>query len=93
MSKCDWFKCGGVFKARDTQQRFCSKICQDREKNWRQMRGATIARLLIPWRQSRNWSKAQCAAWEARNNKSVPSLADVSRMVDSWVAEIREGGV
>lgn len=89
--RCAWFKCRKPFTPASSSHTFCTRKCQSAEKNWRQMRGAPLVKLLIPWRQSRNWNKTQRRAWEAEHNRSVPSISDIARLVDAMIAEQREG--
>ncbi len=91
MNNCTWFRCWKTFEPSRCTTRFCSAQCRADEKNWRQMRGAPLVKLMLPWRQSRNWSKVQRKAWEAEHNRSVPSIADIARLVDAMTAEMKEG--
>ena len=87
MGECAWFKCRTAFQRKHHLERFCSRKCQGRESNWRAMRGKPMVALLMVWRASRNWSKAQRLAWEAEHNRPVPGITDIARLVDAMTAE------
>ena len=71
--------CGAPYWAIQPDQRFCSPVCRRHWHGRAQVRGAQVYHMLYLWRRH-------------RGKADGPSLSEITRVVDRWLAEDKSAG-